>query len=813
MTVLVLLTLAYATGIALGQMFPVPAWQALAAAPCIILVLVVSVGCRRRLALVAVVGTLVLGWARTTESTARPGISDGRRPCLRLIQGAISQAPLSVGGQTRLVMDMESCSDCVDAPGAARMRPAGGRLYLTVMKDESLRISRGEIVRILVEPRPVQDHRNPGVSRPPRDESIFTGFLRSSSEIVRVESSPARIAGLLDDQRRELAAFWEGALDERESRLARALTLGESRALHREQRDSFRRTGAAHLLAVSGLHLAIVALIVFGGVRRILLRISPLSRRWDVGKFAALLTIPAIIAFAILVGGRAPVVRACVMATGLLLARFLGRKGGARESVCLAGAGLLAFEPSNIVSAGFQLSFSAVLGFLSMSYRSPVEAMGEMSEAGPACAARRFIENTRRSVRRLFMSTLAATAATTPIILYHFGTISLVSIPVNIMVVPYTSFLLMPWLLLVLCAALISPWLAGVLAFPAGCMLGLLEDLLEWISGLPCTLEATDLPHMVGISLLCLAVFLMLARRFKATAVVVAISTGLMLIAHLAAPRSFFANRLTIDFLDVGQGDATLVTFPDGRHWLVDAGGTATGPETVGERHLVPILRGLGVDCLESVVLTHPDPDHVTGMPAIFASIVVGGLWDNGQGKAEGAHPAYDEVIAHCAAHSIPISRGRLICGTRMVAGVRVEILHPCHDTQGYDPGLSFNDNSLVMHLSYGRTSFLLAGDLGEEGERILMERGAVPRSDVLKLGHHGSRNSSTRALLDLVRPSIGVASCGLGNRYGMPHRDVRRRLEERNIRLFRTDLNGAVRIVSDGASIYTAPMKSGKGK
>ncbi len=813
MTVLVLLTLAYATGIALGQIFPVPAWHALATVPCIIIVLAVSVGCRRRLALVAVVGMLVLGWGRAPVSNARPGITGGQRPCLRLIQGAISQAPLSLGDQTRLVMDLESCSDCVDAPGDARMRPAGGRLYLTVMKGESLRISHGEIVRILVEPRPVQDHRNPGVSRPARDGSIFTGFAHSSSEIVRIESPSPRIADLLDDQRRELAAFWEGALGERESRLARALTLGESRALHREQRESFRRTGAAHLLAVSGLHLAIVALIVFGGIRRILLWIGPVSRRWDVGKIAALLAIPAIVAFAILVGGRAPVVRACVMATGVLLARFLGRKGGARESVCLAGAGLLAFEPSNIVSAGFQLSFSAVLGFLSMSYRSPVEAMEEGSGIRPACVVRRFAKNTRRSIRRLFMSTLAATAATTPVILYHFGTISLVSIPVNMMVVPYTSFLLMPWLLLVSCTALVSPWLAGGLAFPAGRMLGLLEDLLEWISGLPCTLEATDFPHMVGISLLCLAVFLLLARRFKATVVVVAISAGLMVIAHVAAPKSFPANRLTIDFLDVGQGDATLVTFPDGRHWLVDAGGTATGPETVGERHLVPILRGLGVDYLDTVVLTHPDPDHVTGMPAIFASICVGGLWDNGQGKAEGAHPAYDEVIAHCAAHSIPISRGRSICGTRMVAGVRVDLLHPCHDNLEYDPGLSFNDNSLVMHLSYGRTSFLLAGDLGEEGERVLMERGAVPRSDVLKLGHHGSRNSSTRDFLDLVRPSIGVASCGLGNRYGMPHRDVRRRLEERNVRLFRTDLNGAVRIVSDAASIYTVPMKSGKGR
>ncbi len=368
MTVLVLLTLAYATGITLGQIFPVPAWHALAAVPGIILVLVVSVGCRRRLALVAVVGTLVLGWGRTTESTARPGIADGQRPCLRLIQGAISQAPLSVGGHTRLVMDLESCSDCVDAPGNVRMSPAGGRLYLTVAKDESFRISRGEIVRILLKPSPVQDHRNPGVSRPPRDGSIFTGFLRSSSEIVRVGMPSARIAGLLDDRRRELAAFWEGALNERESRLARALTLGESRALRREQRDSFRRTGAAHLLAVSGLHLAIVALIVFGAMRRILLRINLVSRRWDVGEIAALLTIPAIIAFAILVGGRAPVVRACVMATGLLLARFLGRKGGVRESVCLAGAGLLAFDPSNIMSAGFQLSFSAVLGFLWIAY-------------------------------------------------------------------------------------------------------------------------------------------------------------------------------------------------------------------------------------------------------------------------------------------------------------------------------------------------------------------------------------------------------------------------------------------------------------
>ena len=148
------------------------------------------------------------------------------------------------------------------------------------------------------------------------------------------------------------------------------------------------------------------------------------------------------------------------------------------------------------------------------------------------------------------------------------------------------------------------------------------------------------------------------------------------------------------------------------------------------------------MDYLETVVLTHPDPDHVTGMPAILAGFCIGGLWDNGQGEAEGAHPAYNEVISHCAAQSIPISRGRHICGVRMVDGVRVELLHPCHDARGYDPGLSFNDNSLVMHLSYGRTSFLLAGDLGEEGERILMERGAVPRSDVLKLGTPPQRRS-----------------------------------------------------------------------
>jgi len=574
--------------------------------------------------------------------------------------------------------------------------------------------------------------------------------------------------------------------------------LGESRALDPAQKERFRRTGAAHLVAVSGLHLGLVVLAVFWAANRALLRVPPLARRIDVGRAAAAAAVPAAVFFALLAGGRTPVARACAMATCLLVARAAGRRGRTADALAFAGAALLAWDPGDLSTPGFQLSFSAVIAFALVLGRRP---RGEklLDAEGDAGARTALIRRAVRAAARALRATVVAAAATGPIALFHFGRISLLAIPVNALAVPFTSLALMPGLLAVSALAGPAPEAAAVLARPVGLGLGLLDRGLSLASELPCTVEPHGPLGACAATAACAAAIAAVTSRFRAAAAAGACAAILALSSAALDPTAMPAGRLTVDFLDVGQGDATLITFPNQRHWLVDSGGSRGGSFDPGARVVVPVLRALGVRRLDALVLTHPDPDHAGGMPAVADAVEVGEIWDNGQGLAEGAHESYGRLLALAERRAVPVLRGGRICGERRVGGVRVTALHPCHDPRGYDPGLDFNDNSIVLHLAFGSFSILLAGDLGAEGEGLLLARGAVPRADVLKLGHHGSRTSTTPDFLAAVDPSVAIASCGPWNPWGMPHRDVRAALRRRRVRLYRTDLDGAIRVVTDG--------------
>jgi competence protein ComEC len=530
--------------------------------------------------------------------------------------------------------------------------------------------------------------------------------------------------------------------------------------------------------------------------------VIPLSRRIDVARVAAAAAIPLAIGFALLAGGRPPVVRACVMAVCVLAGTALGRKAHAPEAVALAGIGLLAVDPSELLRPGFQLSFAAVLGFLLVLRRTNTTAGDPPTEQEQPARIAQIARRIGRGGMRLLRASAAATAATTPLVLYHFDRVSLVGLPVNAVAVPIAIFAVMPGLLLVTALATPLPDAAALLARPVGWLLGALDRALGWIAGLPCTLESPGPAAAVATCLLCLSLLLALARHHRVALAALALAAVALATSLVADPSRFPARRLTLDFLDVGQGDATLVTFPDGRHWLFDAGGNHHGVFDVGEHLLVPTLRALRVRRLDALILTHPDPDHVGGMPAVAAALPVGCIWDNGQGAAEGAVDAYAELLDIATRRGIPVRRTPAICGAHGRAGVAVAVLHPCHDPRGYDPGLSFNDNSLVVRLSYDGVSVLLTGDLSAEGEQLLLERQSLEATDLLKLGHHGSRTSSTPAFLDALAPGTGVASCGAWNRFGMPHRSLRQALLGRGVRLLSTDAHGAVRVVTDGRAI-----------
>jgi beta-lactamase superfamily II metal-dependent hydrolase len=234
---------------------------------------------------------------------------------------------------------------------------------------------------------------------------------------------------------------------------------------------------------------------------------------------------------------------------------------------------------------------------------------------------------------------------------------------------------------------------------------------------------------------------------------------------------------------------------------LVDGGGFMGSPVDTGKRVVLPVLRALRRDRVDVVVLSHPHPDHFGGLVNTVPAIEVGELWDTGQGEDHGAGPSYAGLLAGLRNRGVPIRRPHELCGKRKLGGATVEVLAPC---PGFVPDASANDNSFVLRITYGRRAALLVGDAEHEAEAALVEKNPKAlRADLLKVGHHGSRTSTTQAFLEAVSPSVALVCSGVRNRYGHPDPGVIGRLEARGVAVARTDRGGEIIWETDGEAVH----------
>jgi competence protein ComEC len=244
----------------------------------------------------------------------------------------------------------------------------------------------------------------------------------------------------------------------------------------------------------------------------------------------------------------------------------------------------------------------------------------------------------------------------------------------------------------------------------------------------------------------------------------------------------------------VGQGDSILLDFPDGSVMLVDAG--VARPD-VGRAAILPLLEARRRARIDVLALTHPHPDHYGGLASVLEGIEVGELWDSGQAESESPDGPASQLLATARARGVRVRSPAELCGHgRRFGGARVDVLWPC---AAYDPGYDPNDNSLVLRVTYGERALLLVGDLERHGEAMLLARRAPLRADFLKVGHHGSRTSSTAAFLAAVRPRFAAISAGRYNHYGHPHRETLEALAAVGAEVLRTDLHGGVVVTTDG--------------
>jgi competence protein ComEC len=741
--------------------------------------------------------------------------------------GARAATPPVLPGPLVAVLDSERRASIrgwiTDGPeqsaGGARLRVAiEGIDGHAVQVDGALSIVNGvpallpgDLVRFDAHAHAVRGLANPGVA----DSSLlarangidcFLG-VGHAADILRVDDD-ARVL----PRRPWLWPFrWaaqarhalDGAIDRATAGTSCALlhtaVLGERRNSDARVEDGFRAAGATHVLSVSGLHLAAVAFVFFVGLRRALTVVPRLPLWFDPRRLAALLALPAIAFYTLISGDAVATIRSALMMAVGLLGVVLGRRTRPVVAVAAASGALMAWSPLVLFDVSFQLSVVSVLALALLS-----GPLAPGFEGLPSLPGR-----VLRGVGRLGAATLAAGLTTAPLVAHHFGEVTPAAPLGNLLLVPLVEMVVVPFGLggATLAALAGDRWGGPLLAVAnGGARLALAAAekfrLLApvWTTRSPNAFETATL--VVGGALSLAALPRQAGgRRVKALAAATLLGMGGVSLVVRDVSRRHDPDLL-VTFLDVGQGDAAVIQAPGGGTILIDGGGTYDGSFDPGARVVEPFLRARGITRVDTVVLSHPHPDHLGGLQRILARFPVGQLWTSGD---DGHNPEYHRLIDAARARGVllPVPMKEAL-GPTVLEPLGPFVGDGGGERIGPPEGSTVNDASLVIRLAFGSRSVLFAGDIEADGEGEVTGRtaaGQIVASDVLKVPHHGSRTSSSAELLDVVRARLAVMSLGWKNRFHFPNADVVARYRARGVTLLRTDLAGAVtiRVTPDG--------------
>ena len=653
------------------------------------------------------------------------------------------------------------------------------------------------------------------VQLPPEDAPGFADFLESrgaagtlKAHAVRLVGSEGGFTAAVEGVRWGLDEALSRAIPEPEAGLAAGILVGLRERVSPQTADDFTVTGLTHVVAISGWNIALVA-----GIATALLRATGLGRRPR-----SLIVVVAIVVYTILAGAEASVIRAAVMGGVVIVARESGRPSGAVAALGLACWGLLLAQPSMIDDIGLQLSLAATAGLLAL--------------GGPAESAVKRV--TRGRAPRWFDETLgvslAAQLSTLPLILLHFGRLSLISPLANLLVAPVVPLAMLGaavgTLIGPLVVGAVSALTLGPLLVASWVPLALMTRGAGLLAQVP--LANVELPppfDLVGGAIAGLALLLTLRRARRASAdvprswqppppssprrprrrpaalmAVVLIATTAVVLVARPGP------RLGVSVLDIGQGDSILLEAGDGTRLLVDGG---PDPDLLVRRldERIPAWDRH----IDLAMLTHPHEDHSGGLAGLAPRYRVSRLIET-ELTSEGA----GVLELRAAAERRGTRRIRLTQGASFALGeARVDVLWPPEEAipdRILTDGRAINGTSVVLAVTIGRQRILLTGDLEDDHDADLLE--LIPhdgrRWDLLKVAHHGSATASSRPILDVLRPRLAAISSGHGNRYGHPAPATLQRLDDIAARVWRTDTQGTLSVGFDGAPRSTADLLAG---
>jgi len=694
------------------------------------------------------------------------------------IEGVVSSRPTVSPEGSRLTVQAEH----IIRGGEAET--VSGQLLLSVYSGD-VTFLRGDRIRFV---SPVSVPRRLGLPGE-FDYSRYLAFqgisvtcrVPSQSEIVLMRSGAVEsLERSIDMVARRLGDAIRSAIpDENISSILAALTIGDQKRIPRDLADAYTRAGVNHILSISGFHIGIIAAFITVLCIWSLTRFEYPALRWNIRRTAVLIAVPAMVAYLFLTGAAPATARSVIMLIVFAVALFAERERDAINTLLLSAFFLVAINPPTLFDVSYQLSFISLWGIL-------IAVPPVMTVTQPLRS------QWLRTMIQFIAASVAASCVTLLPVLFIFKVASLNGILTNFLIVPLlgygavlTGFIALPLVML-------FPSSAPLLFWPAAAQIAIANKFILWCNSLPVfTFHGINewdmfffLLFMTGITFL--------KNRILLIAAGVCIPVVAVLL-HLSASTAV-DGRLHITMLSIGQAESLLLQLPDGSTMLVDGGGYLhdTGHD-FGQRVLAPALGALHINRIDRMVATHDHPDHIGGLPFVIKYFAVGEFWSGTNVTAE--------IRAELEKKHVPqrtVTEGDVIS---LPGPVIVTVLSPARSNRSMPGGdeSSVNEQSLVFRLSYGNFSMIFCADAGFEAEQGMLERRHELAATVLKVGHHGSRFSTSPEFLDRVHPRLALISAGFGNRFGLPSPVTVDLLRAKGIPFHRTDRDGTIELVTDG--------------
>ena len=715
------------------------------------------------------------------------------------LEGIVDRTPQYSQGTTHLLIRSEK------AIFSNQHIPVEGHVLIFLRtRDGSLRA--GDRLRCSCKLYSPRGFHNPGgfsYERYLAFENIHCiGFLSEENLWVKIgEGFKNPLILRIERWRDRIRNFLNRETHPRSSAILKALVLGERGDIPEEVTEHFIVTGIAHLLAISGDHLGIVALLSFSLFIWILKRSEFLLLFISVKKWAASLTIPCIVFYTFIAGGGISVIRATIMVITFFLSILLNRERNLLHTLVLAAFLILLFSPPSLFDVSFQLSFLAVLSIL---YLVPRILRGLRSERMSFIPKTSGSRKVWRYTRLSLLATAVAILGTGPFVALHFNRISFLGFVTNLFFIPWVGFLIVP---LSLIASLFSFFfypLASLMIHITDFLTMLLLEAVAFFASFPyaSSFVSTPTPFEMIVFYLLLFSLVHLRERKSVRYLFLALCVAFLFDLAFWTLKDRFQKDLIVTFIDVGHGDSILLELPKGKRMLIDGGGLRDDRFDIGKNVIAPFLWKKKIRKIDTLVLTHPDPDHLKGLNFIASNFSIDQFWDNGhQGDSE----SYLQLRETLLEKKITWLSRNEHSPPEMVSGVQISIFNPPvkQPSHRIDQHPSFlNNQSLVMRVQFKATALLLTADIEKEAEYWMMRKNLPLQADVLKVPHHGSASSSTSLFLEKVKPTYAILSVGERNIGRLPHPDVLKRYGRLEARVLRTDRHGAITLITDGERI-----------